>query len=429
MRIAILNESDATGSAYKIVVQLCRELIDGGARADLYARLVSGVPSCAHPIDFPVDLKSRLARMFRRMMLAGEKRRYKAALRLGYDGFHGERTQYGGGLVKALPECDVINLQFVWNFLDYGEFLGKCDKPIVWTLHDMNVFTGGCHYDGGCGRWRTGCGQCPQLRSKSNNDCTSRTWERKRRIFDAIDQNQLNLVAPSRWMASRISESPLLGRFPCHVIPYGLDLKTFQPREQALAREVLGLPVNRKIILFVAQSLSNRRKGFDLLVQSLHLLGIDSDVALVSVGYAPANIKLPVPYFHLGYYDKDGLLSLVYSAADVFVIPSLEDNLPCTVMESLACGTPVIGFDSGGIPDLVRNNETGTLVPRGDVHLLARAMSRLLTDHALSTRLRAQCRLVTENEYSGKLQARRYEELFRQTIASFDERPFGAQGC
>jgi glycosyltransferase involved in cell wall biosynthesis len=318
-----------------------------------------------------------------------------------------------------LPAADIINLHWIAGFVDLQSFFSEMSRhvPIVWTLHDMNAFTGGCHYDEGCGKYELSCGACPQLSSSKSGDRSHRIWLRKRDAFAEVAPGRLQFVSPSRWLADALRRSSLLADRPVTVIPNGVDVDDFAPRDRRLARDALGIPSDAAVVLFVADSVENRRKGFTLLAEALADLHEVPNLLAVSVGRDKPTANFNAKHLHLGYVDNDRFLSLIYSAADAFAIPSLQDNLPNTVLESLACGTPVVGFDLGGIPDLLRPGVTGFLAPEGDVAAFRDALASLLQDPALRVELAANCRHVAVTEYSLEVQARRYLELYESVLA------------
>jgi glycosyltransferase involved in cell wall biosynthesis len=199
------------------------------------------------------------------------------------------------------------------------------------------------------------------------------------------------------------------------VIPYGLDTSAFRPRETEGLRQTLGIPADHRIVLFVAQSTHNRRKGFDLLVEALGALAHEK-VALVSIGSRAPDLEVAGLHVHLGSLSSDLLLSVFYALADVFVVPSRQDNLPNTVLEAMACGTPVVGFDAGGIPDMVRPGETGWLAEADNPRALRDAIDEALRSDAERERRGQRSRAVVEAEYALDLQARRYHDLYRTLV-------------
>ena len=222
--------------------------------------------------------------------------------------------------------------------------------------------------------------------------------------------------ALSRWIAAEAKRSSLLGRFASTIIPNGLDTSDFAPRDKMFSRDTLGVPRDKKVVLFVADSATNKRKGFDYLAKALEGLRDRSDLFLLSVGGSEPKIS-GLPILHLGRINHDRMLSIIYSAADVFVIPSLQESFGQTVTESLACGTPVVGFDTGGIPDMVRPGITGYLAPVGNASELGSAIVRVLDAPDNSAEMSKNCRQIAEQEYSMQTQAQAYR-AFYQTLLS-----------
>ncbi len=292
-------------------------------------------------------------------------------------------------------------------------------RPIVWRLSDMWAFTGHCAYSYECERWKTGCGSCPILEEYPplRRDTTAFLWKVKKRIYNRCD---LTMVAPSQWMASLVSQSPLLGEFPLHVIPNGLDTEIFRPVPKSVAREVLGLKPDTPVILFMGHSDDAPRKGEVYFREALKRLSetLHFDPVLLVMGTTGGGWldRVEFPTRCVGVVTNDLFMATVYSAADVFVLPTLADNLPNSVLEGMACGTPAVAFNIGGVPDIVRHMETGYLAAYKDAEDLARGIDLLLTDGGLRERLGRRCREVVESEYSMELQARRFEKLYQDII-------------
>lgn len=363
----------------------------------------------------PGGFANRVRRSVKKSLDARQLHRALHARPDGFEPFSTDRSPHGDRLLHALPPSDVVNLHWICGLIDLPTFLpALCARtPVVWTLHDMNPFTGGCHYDGGCGRFRSACGSCPQLGRSGPNDLSAKIWRRKAGVFDRLAPASFRVVAPSRWIAQQASGSSLLRRFEVSVIPYGLDTDAFSPRGMQLCRDALRIPRDKRVLLFVAQSSASPCKGFSLLMESIELLR-NENIMLLSVGAGERKIEMGIPHLHLGSLEKDQLLALAYGAADLFVIPSRQDNFPNTVLESFACGTPVAGFAVGGIPEMVRPGETGVLAPPGDVPALASAIRNLLHDPALLRQMSINCRKVAVEEYDLTLAARRYAKLFAE---------------
>ncbi|NGN44172.1 glycosyltransferase [Mesorhizobium sp. CGMCC 1.15528] len=311
----------------------------------------------------------------------------------------------------SIPSCDIVNLHWVSIFLtpETIAWIADTRAPIVWTLHDMVPFTGGCHYDNGCGRFEEACGQCPQLFRPGPNDLSRRNFERKRRAYSSIPADRLTIVAPSRWMAEQCTKSALLGERRIEVIPNSVDLQTFSPRPKDEARHSLGLPVDRPIVLLVSANLSNGRKGGQFVAQIMERIRAGLPGALlVTVGGG----KLPSAVEHrsLGTIRDDREMAAAYAAADITILPSLQDNLPNTMLESMACGTPVVGFNTGGVPDFVLPGQTGALASAGDAGAFGEVALRILKSDR--TGMAQNARRLIERECAFDVQAQRYKALF-----------------
>jgi glycosyltransferase involved in cell wall biosynthesis len=420
MKILHLSKNDRQGGAARAAYRLHEGLRLIGEESRMLVESRSSADPAVITIERPMDLRSRLTRGIREYRIARDFRRYRRSRPAGYDLFSDDRAGLTRTLLDQMPANDVINLHWVSEFLDHVSFFSRMSgrRPLVWTLHGMNPFTGGCHYNLGCEHYLETCKACPQLGSSDEGDLSSHIWRRKKRTYDRLRATDLHVVAPSRWLAGEARRSPLFSRFPISVIPYGLDIEeTFVPREQAPIRDVLGIPRSARVVLFLAETTDSPRKGFSLLAEALRLCAVKvPDLFLVSVGSNSPRVEMSVPWLHLGSLDNDRFLSLAYNAADVFTICAVQDNLPNTVLEALACGVPVVGTDVGGIPDMVRPGITGFTVPLGDADALASAISHVLNDRALGKEMSAACRRIAVDEYSLDLQARRYVELYRELI-------------
>lgn len=312
---------------------------------------------------------------------------------------------------------DLLHVHWVGNSFLRPETLQGIQCPIVWTLHDMWTLTGGCYYDGGCGRYTENCGKCPVLGSDLEGDLSRSVWQRKHRAWRDLN---ITLVAPSQWLANCARKSSLHRSRRVEVIPYGVSPATFRPWPKAIAREMLRLPSSGEIILFGAVDTSDPRKGFGYLQTALQQLPASSaPVNLVVFGghfdashLARANVRVHA----LGMLKDELSTALAYAAADVFVAPSLEDNLPNTVLESLMCGTPVLGFRIGGIPDVIRHEENGFLIEPRDSMSLSASILRLLKDESLRTRLGKNARDISLLRYTSEKQAQSYYQLYSKIL-------------
>ena len=287
-------------------------------------------------------------------------------------------------------EADVVQL-----FNTHGSYFSHTAlpllsrrRPIVWRLSDMWPLTGHVAYSYECERWRVGCGQCPYLHEypKLPRDTTRLLF----RIKDAVYRHsRIIVVAPSAWIERIAAESPLLSRFPRVRIPNGVDLDRF--RTQPKPRR------ERPVVLFSAPDPEDRRKGGHILEEVRARVGVEYELAAFNGG--------------------ESELARQLAEADVFLLPTLADNLPNMAIESMACGTPVVAFDVGGVGDAVRHLETGWLAPAGDTEALAAGVRSLLEDAELRERLGRGARAVAEAEYGADLEAKRFAELYEGLVA------------
>jgi len=286
-------------------------------------------------------------------------------------------------------------------------------RPLVWRLSDMWALTGHVAYSYDCERWRHGCGSCPYLGEypRLRRDTTAALFRWKDAVYR---RSRITVVAPSRWLEEIARESPLLGRFPVRRIANGLDLEKFRPHPRDDARRALGLDPERPVVLFSSLERNDRRKGGDVLAGALSSLA-DLDFQLAVLGPEASGLGREVAA--LGTMRDDERLALAYAAADVFVLPALAENLPNVAVESIASGTPVVASAVGGIPDAVRDGETGLLVPPGHAPALAGAMRALLADDELRERLARQARAVAEAEFAAEREAGEFAALYEELLA------------
>jgi glycosyltransferase involved in cell wall biosynthesis len=316
---------------------------------------------------------------------------------------------------------DIINLHWVCNGYLKIESLERLKKPIVWTMHDMWAFTGGCHYTKSCERYIKGCGQCPQLGSAELYDLSYRTWQRKAKAWQNLN---LTVVTPSQWLASCVRSSPLFENCHVEIIPSGIDSHQFKPVEQFQAREKFNLPHDQHLVMFGAGSTTgDPRKGFQYLLSALQRL--DSTqwgdrLELVVFGEEQPDSALPVNFKvrYLGRLKDNDLLASAYSAVNVFVAPSVQDNLPNTVLEALACGTPCLAFDIGGMSDMIRHKQNGYLAKPFDITDLAQGITWILQDDHRQLWLSNQARTGTIEKFATKTQSKRYASLYKNISKS-----------
>jgi glycosyltransferase involved in cell wall biosynthesis len=334
-------------------------------------------------------------------------------------------TWFGRSVLKHpdVKAADVIHLHWVnHSFLNPKHLaeLAQLNKPIVWTFHDSNAFTGGCHVRYTCDHFTRQCGYCPLLKKADANDASHRIWQQKQEAYQKID---FSIAAPSSWMLNSVLISSLMQDKPVHQIPNTLETHLFKPGDKVVARRALDLPEDKFVFLTgFMPSRKDLHKGASYLFESLEMLkarlGVHaSQIELVVFGNREVkNLpEFPIKTSFLGTINNDEKLAQCYGAADAFLIPSLEDNLPYTVMESLACGTPVVAFTTGGIPDMVQHQQNGYLAEYRSSKSFADGMEWLI-NHADRDVLQANARQTVIAKFSEPVVAKKYINLYRQLL-------------
>ena len=324
---------------------------------------------------------------------------------------------------KKIKEADIIHLHWINHGFLSPKFLAQLDlldKPIVWTFHDSNAFTGGCHVRYSCENFHRQCGNCPLLRFNGKDDISRGNWLRKQKAYTELN---FHIVAPSNWMAKSVKQSSLLGIRNISVIPNTIDIDVFKPYVKAEAKKILKIKTDHFAIMSgFMPSKNDKHKGTQYLIDALNELAArpeipNEQIELVIFGNKDEkNIpEFPFKTTFLGTINKDEHLAKCYAAADVFVLPSLEDNLPNTVMESLACATPVVAFKTGGIPDMVKHLENGYLAEYENATDLADGIEWLFLNEDRET-IQKEARRTILNYFAPTVIATKHEELYLELL-------------
>ncbi|MDR0954798.1 MAG: glycosyltransferase family 4 protein [Rikenellaceae bacterium] len=419
MKVLMLNTSDRKGGAAIAAQRLRQALEQAGVEVTMIVRdPLRGKPDDDDPGVISVSANwwsraiNRLRFLWERWVIFchnGFTRRDLFAVSLADTGTDVSR-------MKAVREADVIHLHWInQGFLSLGDLrkIAALGKPIVWTLHDLWPVTGICHHAWECTRYQDLCGSCPFLHSDKPADLSRRIQQKKATLYAFATPH---LVPVSEWLAEKCRESALGENLPITRIPNPLDTSFFSPGDQQKARTKLGLPADKTILLMGAARIDDPVKGFPLLREALAMLPAERKQELVCVLFGAFKDQtvlsdFPVAVDWRGTVSDREVLRELYRAADIFAIPSLEDNLPNTVMEAMACATPVVGFRTGGIPEMVDHQENGYLAPRNDVPDLARGIEWVLTHLARAT-LAKNAREKILRTFSIARVAEQYIELY-----------------
>lgn len=314
---------------------------------------------------------------------------------------------------------DLINLHWICHGYLSIETLAKFNKPLVWTLHDMWAFTGGCHYSQECDRYTDSCGTCPILHSEQTWDLSRWVWQHKAKAWKNLN---LTIVTPSSWLAKCASSSSLFKNLQIEVIPHGLDTQKYKPIPRQVARKFINLPLDKYLVLFGAMyPNSDRRKGFHLLqsaLQSLSKSGWQQQIELVVFGASQPQNPIDVGFnsHYIGRLHDDIALAMVYAAADVMVVPSTQEAFGQTASESLTCGTPVVAFNATGLKDIIEHQQNGYLAQPYQVEDLAQGIAWVLDNRERHQKLCDRARQKAEQEFTLEIQARRYEQLYSEQL-------------
>jgi len=321
--------------------------------------------------------------------------------------------------IEFTKDVDVVNIHWIGSgFLGFRSLM-TIEKPIVLTLHDSWAFTGGCHVLGDCENYITGCGKCPQLGSSLKYDLSRYCFNEKL----GIRAKDITVVADGNWMAERAKLSPIMQGLDIRVINPGLDLQLFKPHNKFLCRELLGLSGDSKIIMFGAMNAtSDGNKGYNKLMSALDILRFKySDSSGVEIVIFGASRPLIEPNYgfkthYLNMLRDDLSLSIAYGAADVMVVPSIQEAFGQTASESLACGTPVVAFGATGLLDSVRHMENGFLASPYDAQSLADGISWVLDDEKRYKVLSINARKTAELLFDNDTYAASYLKIYQEKI-------------
>lgn len=408
MKVTHLSYADIHGGAFVAAYRVHNALLDVGIESDMW-------------VDNPrSDDRRVMGPMTKgKVMLASVRKHvvkpFVKTLRTGNSIIHSPAIlpSYWVNLINA-SDVDIVNLHWVQSEMLSIEDIGRIKKPIVWTLHDMWPFCGAEHYTEDC-RWREGYFRDNRPTYESGFDLNRWAWKRKQRHW----KRPMSIIAPSRWLADCARQSALMGDWPIDLVPYPIDIDRWSPLEKKLARDLLGLPKDVPLLLFGATGGGrDPRKGFDLLIKALDELDEQiPDLELVVLGQmepeAKPEVKCPIHY--MGHLYDNLSLRVLFSAADVFALPSRQDNLPLTCMESLSCGTPVVAFNESGPPSMVQHKKTGYLADAFNASDFAMGIRYLLND-TINERAGKLARAYAENHFAPNIIAAQYLDIYKRTI-------------
>jgi glycosyltransferase involved in cell wall biosynthesis len=419
LKVVHLNTYDGNGGAGRACMRLNRALLSQGIDSKVIVHYKFG----KNPQVLTFN-SNALQKAYTAATIILERLRAKKYLKpLSRTPF--SFTWFGRSVIhnKEVRNADIIHLHWVnHGFLDPRHIaeIARLNKPVVWTFHDSNAFTGGCHVRYTCDHYIHQCGNCPLLIEASDHDLSHRIWQQKHEAYKVLD---FAIVAPSSWMKQSVLTSSLMRGKLVKQLPNTLETEVFKPMDKKQAKQQAGLPADKFIFLSgFMPSRKDLHKGTQYLLESMELLrqrlGAEADqVELVVFGNRGTEGVPDFPFktSFLGTINNDEQLALHYAAADAFLIPSLEDNLPYTVMESLACGTPVIAFTTGGIPDMVQHEYNGYLATYRSSESFTDGMEWVIR-HADMDKLQQQARQTVMDTFSEEVIAKKHMELYHELL-------------
>jgi glycosyltransferase involved in cell wall biosynthesis len=420
MNVLMLSHSDSGGGAAIAARRLMDGLNETGVGAHMLARRSNGALHTTTTSRFlPNPLADRLCIALDKLPLI----RYP-----GRDGTPFSVQWLPDRLVSHIDRMapDLVNLHWIGHGYVRPATLSKLNRPLVWTLHDVWPFTGGCHVNLGCTRYEDQCGACPRLGSSNTEDLSRSLWRQKQSAYTGTE---LTLVAPSTWMADCAGRSPLFRDVRIEVIPNGLNIEVFAPADKHQSRARHRLPPDKKLVLFVvAASRRVSHKGFDVFEAATRHLessrNTRNEIELVLAGPAatagsiPARLRRNV----VGRIDDDSAMAALYTAADVTVVPSRQENLSQVALESLACGTPVVAFDTTGLPDIIHHGKNGYLARPFDAEDLAHGVDWVLDEPERYDSLSTTGYREVRRDFDIRTVAARYRSLFDDLLNGYGSR-------
>jgi glycosyltransferase involved in cell wall biosynthesis len=419
MKVTLINTSDAGGGAALACRRLMKALESKDIDVEMLVQKKRSDEENVHSISEKLLGKAKIQYDFLSerlpFILLHEK---DPSVRFAFSPANSGTSVVGE---KSVQNADILHLHWVNSgFLSINNLkqIIAVGKPIVWTLHDMWAFTGGCHYSGTCERFKQQCGNCPFLRDAGENDLSHKGWLRKERMY--ANAANIVFVTCSNWLADVARQSSLLSRVRIETIPNPIDTDVFYPKAKSEARKKWNIDPGAKIILFGAANIMDKRKGIRYLVDALNSYkntypGQEAiEIVIFGKNRSFNTHELPYRVHSLPVINSQSDMADIYSLADVFVLPSLEDNLPNTVMESMSCSTPVVAFNTGGIPDMIDHQINGYLAKYQSAEDLAQGIHWVLSNNSLDLSGNAR-RKVTDN-FSNEIVSRQYIDLYQSLL-------------
>lgn len=418
MRVLIVNTSEKTGGAAVASNRLMQALNQSGVKAKMLVK--DKETDHLTVTQLPHRALKRLHFLWERWCIFWHLHFCKRHL------FHVDMANVGSD-ITSLPEfqeADIIHLEWInqgmLSLRNIQKIL-ESGKPVVWTMHDMWPATGICHLTLACQNFKTQCGHCMYLPNHgSQNDLSYRVWKQKQKVYAS---GNIHFVACSNWLAAQAKASGLLKNHAVTTIPNPIDSHLFAPNDKVAAARRLGLPTDKQLVLFASQRITNENKGIQYLIEACKQLvaahpEMKNSVGLVMLGGHAEELDgaFSLPTYSLGYVNDTKKIVDVYNAVNVFVLPSLSENLPNTIMEAMSCGVPCVGFDVGGIPEMIDHLQNGYVARYKDAASLAEGIAWILDKDTNGAELSRRCIHKVQTAYAQQHVAKRYLEVYEEAM-------------
>lgn len=409
MKVLFVNESDYNGGAARAMFRTNEALLSAGIDVKLLVKYKT--------ISSPSIIQCGQGKIEKLMSKID-------SCRLGYFQrindpakaafYYRSRHSQLPKIIKSVNP-DILHLHWFSNVFMNMKYLKKMPIPVVWTFHDMRAFTGGCAYTEGCLNYCSSCGNCPILKSGRVKDKSRENYKLKERIYKSFAP--FNVIAPSNWMKNEALKSPLMANCRITNIPYCVDTSKYKPENKERSRSVLDLPLDKKLILFgAAGGISDKRKGFTYAIEAFNKLK-GKEYMLIVFGDRSSIFNESVENIHyLGKISDEHTLSLLYSASDVMLVPSIQENLANTILESLSCGTPVAAFNIGGNSDMIDHKINGYLASPFSTDDLTAGIKYLIDDKEMHRAISNNARKKIEKSFNCKIIADRHIDLYNEIL-------------
>ena len=408
MKILLINTFDIIGGAARAAYRLHRGLLGLGIDSQM---LVQSKKSDDYTVIGPETKIEKAISYIRPILDQLPLKRYRNRNKA----FFSPAILPFSNVLKRIKKNspDVVHLNWICGGMISIAELAKINKPIVWTVHDMWAFTGGCHYDEGCGKYEEICGNCPVLYSNKQDDLSKLIFRKKQKAFKDLN---FSIVAPCRWLADCVRNSSLLKNKRVEVIPNGIDTAIYKPVGKKVARDIIGLPQEKKLVLFGAiGGLNNPRKGFKLIETLKRIKDINIEVVIFGASKPIEDMDYRFKTHYLGHLNDDLSLTLIYGAADVMVVPSFQEAFGQTASEAMACGTPVVAFASTGLLDIIDHQKSGYLARPFESEDLANGIEWVLNAPNYDE-LCQNARKKVLKEFDSRTVAKRYIDLYKEIL-------------